>query len=72
MADVLLRLGDEICGFPAIQAGYAARTVDAWQWCGVGVLARELEICLPEARALVTGLEDGGYLIRYTGRSRRP
>jgi hypothetical protein len=64
---VLLKHGDEICGFPAIQAGYAARTVDAWQWCSVGVLARELQISPPEARALLLALEGGGYLTRYTG-----
>jgi hypothetical protein len=51
MAGVLLRHGDEICGFPAVQASYAARTVDARQWCSVGVVARELRISSPEARA---------------------
>jgi hypothetical protein len=67
MAAMLLKQGDEICGFPAIQAGYAARTVDAWQWCSVGVLARELQISPSEARALLLAMERGGYLIRHTG-----
>jgi hypothetical protein len=40
MVVMLLRHGEQICGFPAVQAGYAARTVDAWQWCSAGVLAR--------------------------------
>ena len=67
MAGVLLRHGDEICGFPAVRAGYAARTVDARQWCSAGVVARELRISLPEARALLLAMEGGGYLTRYTG-----
>jgi hypothetical protein len=67
MADVLLKDGDQICGFPAVQAGYAARTVDAWQWCSAGVLARELQVSPPEARALLLAMEGGGYLTRHTG-----
>jgi hypothetical protein len=67
MADVLLGYGDEICGFPAVQARDAARTVDAWQWCSAGVLAGELRISPPEARALLLAMEAGGYLTRYTG-----
>lgn len=67
MADVLLKHGDQICGFPAVQAGHAARTVDAWQWCSAGVLARELRVSPPEARALLLAMEGGGYLTRHTG-----
>jgi predicted nucleotidyltransferase len=67
MADVLLRDGDQICGFPAIQAGYAARTVDALQWCSAGALARGLQVSPPEARALLLAMEAGGYLTRHTG-----
>lgn len=67
MADVLLKDGDQICGFPAAQAGYAARTVDAWQWCSAGVLARELQASPAEARALLLAMEGGGYLTRHTG-----
>jgi len=68
MVVVLLKHGEQICGFPALQAGYAARTVDAWQWCSAGVLARELQVSPQEARALLLALEGGGYLTRYTGR----
>jgi len=68
MVVVLLNQGEQICGFPAVQAGYAARTVDAWQWCSAGVLARKLQVSPQEARALLLALESGGYLTRYTGR----
>jgi hypothetical protein len=68
MVAVLLKDGEQICGFPAVQAGYAARTVDAWQWCSAGVLARELQVSQQEARALLLALEGGGYLTRHTGR----
>jgi hypothetical protein len=67
MAGVLLKDGDQICGFPAVQAGHAARTVDARQWCSVGVLAQERQVSPPEARALLLAMEDGGYLTRHTG-----
>jgi hypothetical protein len=67
MVAVLLKHGEEICGFPAIQAGYAARVIDAWQWCSAGVLAQELQISQHEARALLLALEAGGYLTRHTG-----
>jgi hypothetical protein len=67
MVAVLLKHGEQICGFPAVQAGYAARVIDAWQWCSAGVLARELQISQHEARALLLALEAGGYLTRYTG-----
>jgi hypothetical protein len=67
MVAVLLKDGEEICGFPAVQAGYAARTVDAWQWCSAGVVARELQVSWQEARALLVALEGGGYLMRHTG-----
>ena len=36
--------------------GYAARTVDAWEWCSAGVLARELQVSPPEARALLLAM----------------
>jgi hypothetical protein len=68
MVAMLLKHGEQICGFPAIQAGNAARTVDAWQWCSAGVLARELQVNLQEARALLLALEGGRYLTRHTGR----
>jgi hypothetical protein len=67
MAGVLLKDGDRICGFPAVQAGYAARTVDAHQWCSAGVAARELQVRPPKARALLLAMEGGGYLTRHTG-----
>ena len=68
MVSVLLKYGEQICGFPAVQAGYAARTVDAWQWCSAGVLARELQVSRPEASALLLAMEGEGYLIRHTGK----
>jgi len=64
---VLLKRGEQVCGLAAVQAGYAARTVDAWQWCSAGVLARELKVSQQEARAVLMALEGGGYLTRYTG-----
>jgi hypothetical protein len=67
IVDVLLKDGDQICGFPAVQAGYAARTVDALQWCSAGVLAPELQVSPPEARALLLAMEGAGYLTRHTG-----
>lgn len=65
---VLLKHGEQICGFPAVQAGYAARTVDAWQWCSAGVVGRELQVSQQEAHALLLALEGGEYLTRHTGR----
>ena len=67
MVAVLLKHGEQICGFPAVQAGYAARAVDAWQWCSAGVIARELQVSRQDASALLVAMEGGGYLIRHTG-----